>query len=221
MENLIKNNEPRKFYEEIMEKKWEYAQSIHSLFVDFRKAYDSIDRSALYNILCGFNIPAKLVRMVKTVTSESIMRVRAGDDLALMGENYNEIQESAKALEEEATKVSLKINTKKTEYLHMKRYKNKRVKRDDLHIGNVLYARVAKFWYLGCTISDDNTREEEIDIRIQNSLRCSANVFGHDCKRNRRRKQICNTGKPKNAKSQKDGTLFTLGDQPGTETAKS
>ncbi|CAG4982598.1 unnamed protein product [Colias eurytheme] len=45
---------------QIMEKRWEYAQSLHILFVDFIKAYDSVDRDSLYNILRLFQIPEKL-----------------------------------------------------------------------------------------------------------------------------------------------------------------
>lgn len=56
----------------------------------------------------------------------------------------------------------------------MKRYKNTRIQRKDLHVGDKIYKGVAKFKYLGCTITDRNTREEEIEIRIQNALRCSA-----------------------------------------------
>jgi hypothetical protein len=40
--------------------------------MDFKKAYDSVRREALYNILIEFGIPKKLVRLVKmclTVTS--------------------------------------------------------------------------------------------------------------------------------------------------------
>lgn len=64
-----------------MQKKWEYAQSIHTLFVDFTKAYDSIDRQALYSILVNFNIPRKLVAMITAATKMSIMRVRVGGEL--------------------------------------------------------------------------------------------------------------------------------------------
>lgn len=35
-----------------MEKEWEFAQEKHYLFVDFAKAYDSIDRQLLENSNC-------------------------------------------------------------------------------------------------------------------------------------------------------------------------
>jgi hypothetical protein len=45
-----------------LEKKWEYNVTVHQLFIDFEKAYDSVKREVLYNILLGFGTPMKLVR---------------------------------------------------------------------------------------------------------------------------------------------------------------
>ena len=36
---------------QILEKKWEYNESVHQLFIDFKKANDSVRREILYNIL--------------------------------------------------------------------------------------------------------------------------------------------------------------------------
>jgi hypothetical protein len=35
-------------------KKWEYNETVHQLFIDFKKAYDSARREVLYNILMEF-----------------------------------------------------------------------------------------------------------------------------------------------------------------------
>jgi hypothetical protein len=40
-----------------LQKKWEYNEAVHQLFVDFRKTYDSVGREVLYNILIEFGIP--------------------------------------------------------------------------------------------------------------------------------------------------------------------
>jgi len=50
---------------QILEKKWEHNEAVHQLFIDFQKAYDSIRREVLYNILIEFGIPMKLVRLIK------------------------------------------------------------------------------------------------------------------------------------------------------------
>jgi hypothetical protein len=49
-----------------MEKKWEYNGTVHQLFIDFKKAFDSVRRELLYNILTEFGIPRKLVRLIQT-----------------------------------------------------------------------------------------------------------------------------------------------------------
>ena len=38
-------------FRQILEKKWEYNEAVHQLFIDFKKAYDSVRRAVLYNIL--------------------------------------------------------------------------------------------------------------------------------------------------------------------------
>jgi hypothetical protein len=61
---------------------WEYSGTVHQLFVDFKKAYDSIRREALYYILIEFGIPRKLVGLIKMCLSETYSRVRIGKNLS-------------------------------------------------------------------------------------------------------------------------------------------
>jgi hypothetical protein len=42
---------------QILEKKWEYNGTVHQLFIDFKKACDSVKRNVLCNILLEFGIP--------------------------------------------------------------------------------------------------------------------------------------------------------------------
>jgi hypothetical protein len=42
---------------QVLEKKWEYNEVVHQLFIDFKKAYDSVRREVLYNIFIEFGIP--------------------------------------------------------------------------------------------------------------------------------------------------------------------
>jgi hypothetical protein len=48
------------YIHQIPEKKWEYNGTVHQLFTDFRKAYDSVKREVPYNILLEFGIPKNL-----------------------------------------------------------------------------------------------------------------------------------------------------------------
>jgi hypothetical protein len=63
---------------QILEKKWECNEAIHQLFIDFKKAYYSVRREVLYNILIEFGIPRKLVRLIKMCLLETYSRVRVG-----------------------------------------------------------------------------------------------------------------------------------------------
>ncbi|KAJ4432402.1 hypothetical protein ANN_21021 [Periplaneta americana] len=64
------------------EKKWEYTGTVHQLFIDFKKAYDSVKREILYDILIEFGIPKKLVRLIKMCLSETYSRVRIAQFLS-------------------------------------------------------------------------------------------------------------------------------------------
>jgi hypothetical protein len=50
---------------------WEYNETVHQLFIDFKKAYDSMRREVLYNILIEFGVPLKLVRLIKMCLNET------------------------------------------------------------------------------------------------------------------------------------------------------
>ena len=57
---------------------------MHQLFIEFKKAYDSVRREVLHNILMEFGIPKKLIRLIKVCLSETYSRVRVGKNLSDM-----------------------------------------------------------------------------------------------------------------------------------------
>ena len=62
--------------------KWEYSEPVHQLFIDFKKAYDSVRREVLYKILIEFGIPRKHVRLIKMSLTETYSRVRVGKNVS-------------------------------------------------------------------------------------------------------------------------------------------
>jgi hypothetical protein len=56
---------------QILGKKWEYNETVLHLFIDFKKAYDSVRREVLYNISIEFGVPMKLVRSIKICLNET------------------------------------------------------------------------------------------------------------------------------------------------------
>ncbi len=57
---------------------------MHQLFIDFKKAYNSVRWEDLYNILMEFGFPKKLIRLIKMCLTETYSRVRVGKYLSDM-----------------------------------------------------------------------------------------------------------------------------------------
>lgn len=53
------------------------------IFVDFKQAYDSINRQQLWTALRNFEIPEMLVRMIEICNSNTYFRVRYQGELSL------------------------------------------------------------------------------------------------------------------------------------------
>jgi len=75
-------------------------EAIYQLFIEFKKACDSVRKGILYNILTEYGIPMKLAKLIKMFVNETYSRVRVdkrlsdvfpikndlkhGDDLSLL-----------------------------------------------------------------------------------------------------------------------------------------
>jgi len=66
----------------MLEKKGECNEEVHQLFIDFKKAYDSVRREVLYRILIEFGIPRELERLIKMSLTETCSRVRVGENVS-------------------------------------------------------------------------------------------------------------------------------------------
>jgi hypothetical protein len=55
---------------------------VYQLFIDFRKAYVSVRREVLYNILIEFGIPMKVVRLTEMCLNETYRRVQVDKHLS-------------------------------------------------------------------------------------------------------------------------------------------
>ena len=67
-----------------LKKKLECDEAVHQLFIDFKKAYESVRRAVLYNTLIEFGILMKMVRLIKMCLTETYSTVRAGKNLSDM-----------------------------------------------------------------------------------------------------------------------------------------
>jgi hypothetical protein len=55
---------------------------VHQLFIDVKKAYDSVRREGLNNILIEHGIPVKLLTLIKMFLNETYNRVCVGKYLS-------------------------------------------------------------------------------------------------------------------------------------------
>jgi len=69
---------------EIHEKKWQYYEEVNQLFMDLKKAYDSVREAVLYKILIEFGILMKPVRLISKRLNETYGTVRVGNHLSDM-----------------------------------------------------------------------------------------------------------------------------------------
>jgi hypothetical protein len=69
------------YIRQILEKKWGYNGTVHQVFIDFEKAYDSLRKGALYNILIEFGKPRKLAGPIRMCLNETYSSVRMGKNL--------------------------------------------------------------------------------------------------------------------------------------------
>jgi hypothetical protein len=68
----------------ILDKEWEYNETVHHLFTDFMKVYDSVRRVVLYNILIQFGITIKQFRLIETCLNKIYSKAHIGKHLSDM-----------------------------------------------------------------------------------------------------------------------------------------
>jgi hypothetical protein len=49
----------------------EHSETVHHVFLDLKKVYDSVRTEVLYNIFIEFGVPIELVRLIKMCLNEA------------------------------------------------------------------------------------------------------------------------------------------------------
>ena len=60
---------------QLMEKAWEFNQKLYMIFIDLRKAFDSVSRKRLWNCLSEYGISGQLLKAIKSTYSPCISKV--------------------------------------------------------------------------------------------------------------------------------------------------
>jgi hypothetical protein len=67
---------------QILEKTLEFQIETHHLFIDFKTAYDKVNKNQLYKAMLEFSIPPKLVRLTQATMEGTTAKVKIQNELS-------------------------------------------------------------------------------------------------------------------------------------------
>jgi hypothetical protein len=97
------------------------------------------------------------------------------DDVNLLGDSVNTMKDNSETLLEASRDIGLGINAEKTKYMIMSRYPNSGQNKN-IRIANEWFEKVAKFKYLGTTLTNQNDIRDEIKSRLNSGNACYCSV---------------------------------------------
>ncbi|XP_066928664.1 uncharacterized protein [Clytia hemisphaerica] len=135
------------------------------IFVDFKKAFDSVDRDSMFDILSLYGIPQKIIDAIKLLYTNTKSSVQTpddtdfADDIALISSTLEDAQNLLITLESAANCTGLYLNESKTEYLTL----NVNESSDNIKtISGTNLRKVEDYKYLGSYISSS---EKDFKVR--------------------------------------------------------
>jgi len=64
------------------EKQHEHGLDLHTLFIDFKQAFDSINRERLFGAMDRMGIPQKLIRLIRMTMCQTKARVKTDNQIS-------------------------------------------------------------------------------------------------------------------------------------------
>jgi archaellum component FlaC len=93
----------------------------------------------------------------------------------LLGDSINTIKENTETILQSSRGIGLEINAEKTKYMIMSRHQNSG-QNQNIRIANELFGNVAKFIYVGTTLTNQNDIHDEIKSRLNSGNACYHSV---------------------------------------------
>jgi len=204
-------------------------QSSVSAIYRLKKAYNSLRRKVLHNILIEFGIPMKLERLIKMCLNETYSRVWVGkhwsdmlpinnglkqedalspllfnfaleyairtvqlnqdglkwngtyqvlvyaDNVNILGGSVHGVKKNTEALAVGSKETGLGLNADKTKYMIMSWDQNAG-RSHNIKIDSSLFEMVEQFKYLGTTLTNENSIQEQIKSRLRSGNTCYHSV---------------------------------------------
>jgi hypothetical protein len=97
------------------------------------------------------------------------------DDVSLLGDSVNTIKENSETLLEASRDIGLEINAEKKKYMIMSPHPSSG-QNQNIRIINESFEKVAKFKYLGMTLTNQNGIRNEIKSRLNSGNACYYSV---------------------------------------------
>jgi hypothetical protein len=199
---------------------------MRQLFIDFKKAYDSIKRGILYNWLIKFGIPMKLVTQMKMCLNETYGTVCVGKHLSdmfpiknglkkedallplfsnfslkyavrrvyinqgywklngthqhliyvnILGGSIHTIKKNTDALVVACKETGLEVNDDTTKYMVISLDQNVG-QSHNIKIDNISFERLEQFKYLGTTLTNHSSIQEDIMSSLNSGNVCYHSV---------------------------------------------
>jgi hypothetical protein len=191
-------------------------EAVHQLFIDFKKAFNSVSKDVFYSVLFEFRIPMKLIRLIKMCLNETyssawvgkhlsdipirngwkqgdalspflfnfaveydIRRVQVNQDGLklngthqrliyaddkILGGSPHTIKKNTEAVVVVTMEIGLEVSADKTMYMVMSRDQNAGRSHNKKN-ENSSFEREEEFKYLGTTITNKDSIQEEIKSR--------------------------------------------------------